>query len=199
MEFLSAVYDSDELAGLVPPVTDLLQKYHLDSAIAFDIARPKLRLAMRVRVNASVSDEGLYLTSCVAAASRREGDYSRSRTEEKAGSSRQAGEGARSDPTESRDCRRRRRQRVEARRAESGLGGSICPARRRDGGCQARASGNARECSTRCRQRRCATGCSTGRSHNDAFACASRCVVQSVFFGKGICAVQKNARSQTRR
>lgn len=47
MEYLSAVYSADELASIVPSVVELLTRYKLDPAIAFDIARPRLRLAMR--------------------------------------------------------------------------------------------------------------------------------------------------------
>jgi THO complex subunit 2 len=35
---------------MVPTVGDLMQKYGIDAAVAFDIGRPKLRLAMRVRL-----------------------------------------------------------------------------------------------------------------------------------------------------
>lgn len=49
LEFLAAALDPDELANLVPPVHELIGNFEIDAAIAFDIARPKLRLAIRVR------------------------------------------------------------------------------------------------------------------------------------------------------
>lgn len=49
MEFLKAVLEPEALAMMVPPVMDLIEKFGLETALAFDIGRPKLRLDMRVR------------------------------------------------------------------------------------------------------------------------------------------------------
>ncbi|GAA5863246.1 hypothetical protein JCM3774_000827 [Rhodotorula dairenensis] len=46
-ELLLAIADPDRLAKLVPPVEDLLERYKLDAGVAFDIARPRLRAALR--------------------------------------------------------------------------------------------------------------------------------------------------------
>ncbi|GAA5837682.1 hypothetical protein JCM3766R1_000555 [Sporobolomyces carnicolor] len=46
-ELLAALTEPDQLAELLPPVTSLITTFHLSPAIAFDLARPKLRLAMR--------------------------------------------------------------------------------------------------------------------------------------------------------
>ncbi|GAA5887200.1 hypothetical protein JCM5296_004560 [Sporobolomyces johnsonii] len=47
MELLNAVTEPDQLAGMVPSVSELMETFKLDASVAFDIARPKLRLAMR--------------------------------------------------------------------------------------------------------------------------------------------------------
>ena len=49
MEFLAASLEPDELASTVPAVHELMGTYGLEPAVAFDIARPKLRRALRVR------------------------------------------------------------------------------------------------------------------------------------------------------
>lgn len=46
-ELLLAIAEPDQLAELVPPVEDLLDRFKLDAGIAFDIARPRLRAALR--------------------------------------------------------------------------------------------------------------------------------------------------------
>lgn len=48
-ELLLAITEPDQLAAMVPPVEKLIAAYHLDPAVAFDIARPKLRAALKVR------------------------------------------------------------------------------------------------------------------------------------------------------
>lgn len=48
MEFLTAALDPSELASLVPTVEVLMGNYKLEAAVAFDIARPKLRQALKV-------------------------------------------------------------------------------------------------------------------------------------------------------
>ena len=48
MELLTAISEPDDLAAMVPPAAELVDRYGLDTAIAFDIGRPKLRLAMKV-------------------------------------------------------------------------------------------------------------------------------------------------------
>lgn len=47
-ELLQAIAEPEQLAELVPPVEDLLDRYKLDAGIAFDIARPRLRASLRV-------------------------------------------------------------------------------------------------------------------------------------------------------
>lgn len=49
MELLTAISEPDDLAKMVPAASELMERYGLDAAIAFDIGRPKLRLAMKVR------------------------------------------------------------------------------------------------------------------------------------------------------
>ncbi|GAA6028291.1 hypothetical protein JCM8097_006959 [Rhodosporidiobolus ruineniae] len=46
-ELLGSLTTPDELAALVPPVEQLLAEYKLDAGVAFDIARPKLRKALK--------------------------------------------------------------------------------------------------------------------------------------------------------
>jgi hypothetical protein len=49
MEFLASTFDSEELGSMVPDVVELMDTFGIEAAVAFDIARPKLRQAMRVR------------------------------------------------------------------------------------------------------------------------------------------------------
>ncbi|GEM11852.1 tho2 protein [Rhodotorula toruloides] len=46
-ELLQAITTPDQLAELVPSVTDLLGRFKLDAGVAFDLARPRLRRALR--------------------------------------------------------------------------------------------------------------------------------------------------------
>ncbi|GAA5910057.1 uncharacterized protein JCM6883_000540 [Sporobolomyces salmoneus] len=46
-ELLAALTEPDQLAELLPSVPTLITTFHLTPSIAFDLARPKLRLAMR--------------------------------------------------------------------------------------------------------------------------------------------------------
>ncbi|GAA5826823.1 hypothetical protein JCM5353_005408 [Sporobolomyces roseus] len=46
-EVLSALTEPDQLAHLLPSIPTLITTFHLSPSIAFDLARPKLRLAMR--------------------------------------------------------------------------------------------------------------------------------------------------------
>lgn len=46
-ELLVALTEPDQLAQLLPSVPTLVTIFHLSPSIAFDLARPKLRLAMR--------------------------------------------------------------------------------------------------------------------------------------------------------
>lgn len=46
-ELLAALTEPDQLAKLLPSVPTLITTFHLSPSIAFDLARPKLRLAMR--------------------------------------------------------------------------------------------------------------------------------------------------------
>ncbi|GAA5926046.1 Tho2p [Sporobolomyces koalae] len=46
-ELLSALTEPDQLAQLLPSIPALISTFHLSPSIAFDLARPKLRLAMR--------------------------------------------------------------------------------------------------------------------------------------------------------
>lgn len=48
MEFLTSTFDSEELAAMVPDVVELMDVYGIEAAVAFDIARPRLRQTMRV-------------------------------------------------------------------------------------------------------------------------------------------------------
>lgn len=45
IEFLSTTFDAQELANVVPTVEELIDSYDVEAAVAFDISRPKLRLA----------------------------------------------------------------------------------------------------------------------------------------------------------
>ncbi|KAK4046542.1 THO2 plays a role in transcriptional elongation [Microbotryomycetes sp. JL201] len=47
IEFLTALFEPEELGEMVPAVDELLSRYGLDAEDAFDIGRPKLRLAMK--------------------------------------------------------------------------------------------------------------------------------------------------------
>ena len=55
MEFLAAALKPDELASIVPDVDELMGVYGLEAAVAFDIARPKLRQALRVSLPSPAS------------------------------------------------------------------------------------------------------------------------------------------------
>ncbi|KAI5476268.1 Tho2 protein [Pseudohyphozyma bogoriensis] len=46
-ELLQAIMTPEELGKLVPPVTDLLENFGIEPAVAFDISRPKLRSAIK--------------------------------------------------------------------------------------------------------------------------------------------------------
>ncbi|GAA5964710.1 hypothetical protein JCM3765_004364 [Sporobolomyces pararoseus] len=46
-ELLAALTEPDQLAELLPSVSTLITAFHISPSIAFDLARPKLRLAMR--------------------------------------------------------------------------------------------------------------------------------------------------------
>lgn len=46
-ELLQAITTPDQLAALVPSVVDLLGRFQLDAGVAFDLARPRLRIALR--------------------------------------------------------------------------------------------------------------------------------------------------------
>mgnify|MGYP001584951714 FL=1 len=49
IEFLRSAYEPDDLAAEVPTISDLMERWGIEAAVAFDIARPKLRAAMKVR------------------------------------------------------------------------------------------------------------------------------------------------------
>lgn len=51
IEFLHAALDPETLAAQVPTIADLMEKYGLEAAVAFDIGRPKIRMAMRVSLS----------------------------------------------------------------------------------------------------------------------------------------------------
>lgn len=51
MEFLASAFTAEEMAAMVPSVGELMQTYGIEAAVAFDIARPKLRQAMKVSLS----------------------------------------------------------------------------------------------------------------------------------------------------
>lgn len=67
MEFLAAAFDNEELALIVPGPVELMDQFGIEAAVAFDIARPKLRQAMKVRLDYLIISSGVccrVLTSC---------------------------------------------------------------------------------------------------------------------------------------